>query len=106
MVMKNLNCIEERIADAIISECELGNADNEWFYTEIETGDLFIEVSGHYWTEGYCEDDYYDGTGAWVATDATVSIDYIKAYNEDGDRIELDIDEFLIVEAVEKELIF
>jgi len=41
-----------------------------------------------------------------VATDAAVSIDEIEAYNEDGDKIELDIDESLIELYVEKELTF
>lgn len=101
------NEIEARVIEAIINECELGCADNEPYCTgEIEVNGLFVTISGHYWADGYCENDYYNGTGAWVATDAAVSIDEIEAYNEDGDKIELDIDENLIELYVEKELTF
>jgi len=105
--MKKLSDIEERIADAIISECELGCADNEPYCTgEIEVNGLLVTISGHYWADGYCEDDYYNGTGAWVATDASVTIDEIEACNEDGDEVSLDIDESLIELYVVKELTF
>jgi len=101
--MKRLSDIEERIADAITSECELGCADNEPYCTdEIEVNGLLVTISGHYWADGYCENDYYNGTGAWVA------IDEIEAYEdtEDGNEVSLDIDENLIELYVEKELTF
>lgn len=33
-----------------------------------------IEISGSYETDGYCEDDYFNGTGNWVTTFANVTI--------------------------------
>lgn len=99
--MRKPNEIEARVIEAIVSECELGCADNEPYCTgEIEVNGLLITVRGHYWADGYCENDYFNGT------DAAVSIDEIEAYNEDGDKIELDIDESLIELYVEKELTF
>jgi len=105
--MRKPNEIEARVIEAIISECELGCVDNEPYCTDdIEIGGTLVTVRGHYWADGYCENDYYNGTGAWVATDTSVTIDEIEAYNEDGDKIELDIDESLIELYVEKELTF
>lgn len=108
--MRKPNDIEARVIEAIINECELGTADNEPFCTgEIEVGGLLVTVRGHYWTDGYCEDDYYNGTGAWVGTDASVSIDEIEAYDindEDCNEVALDIDENLVCSAVEEELKF
>lgn len=102
--MKKLNDIENKIAEAISKELDFGNADNEPFYTEVEVGDFLIEVRGHYWTESYCEDDYYNGTGGWITTDASVLIDELNAYNENGDEVELNINESLVCEELENEL--
>lgn len=67
--MRKPNDIEARVIEAITSECELGMADNEPYCTgEIEVNGLLITVRGHYWADGYCENDYFNGTGAWVAT--------------------------------------
>lgn len=102
--MKKLNDIESKLVEHIGKELEVGNADNEPFYTEFEIDDLFIEVSGRYWTESYCEDDYFNGTGAWITTDATVYIEKLNVYNEDGDKIEIAIDERLVQNELEREL--
>lgn len=52
-----------------------------------------IEVSGSYETAGYCEDDYFSGTGNWVTTFAEVTINGIEATatDENDDEIENDI---------------
>lgn len=105
--MRKPNDIEARVIEAIISECDYSTADNEPFCTgEIEVNNLLVTVRGRYWTDGYCEDDYYNGTGAWVATDASVAIDEVEAYDMDGEEAALDIDESLVCCEVEKELTF
>jgi len=52
-----------------------------------------IEVSGKYESYGYCEDDYFNGTGAWVTTYANVTIDSIEvnAHDENDYEVETDI---------------
>lgn len=65
-------------------------------YIEIEGEDgslTTIEVNGRYETDGYCEDDYFNGTGNWVTTYADVTIDGIEATatDENDDEIENDI---------------
>lgn len=36
--------------------------------------------------EGYFEDDYFNGTGAWICTDKTINVESAISYNEDGDE--------------------
>lgn len=52
-----------------------------------------IEIIGHYEIEGYFDNDYFSGTGAWVTTYAQLSIDDIVATATDnnGEEIENDI---------------
>lgn len=51
-----------------------------------------IEVSGSYETDGYCEDDYFNGTGNWVTTYADVTIDSIEACAVDSDEEDIEND--------------
>ena len=68
----------------------------------------FAQVSGHYEIQGYCEDDYFNGTGAWVTTYANVVLEDcdVFTYDEDGEEIENNIEPDLAVieRYVEKEL--
>jgi len=52
-----------------------------------------IELSGEYETDGYCENDYFNGTGNWVTTYADVNISDIEAYafDENDEEIENEI---------------
>lgn len=86
-----MNAIDEMIANKIIENID-GNDDNFSVSIEVDENTL-IEVSGRYELDGYEENDYYNGTGAWVTTYAWVAIDNceVSAYNEDGDEIETDI---------------
>lgn len=86
-----MTAIDEMIANKIIESIDSNEGD---FSLEIEVDDnIFVEVSGCYEIEGYEENDYYNGTGAWVTTYAWVAIDKceVSAYNEDGDEIETDV---------------
>lgn len=102
----NTTIINEAIADAIIrsiSDYE-GN-----FSLDVDIdANTFAQVSGHYEIQGYCEDDYFDGTGAWVTTYANVVLEDcdVFTYDEDGEEIENNIEPDLAVieRYVEKEL--
>lgn len=86
-----MNAIDEMIANKIIESIDSNEGD---FSLDIEVDDnIFVEVSGCYEIEDYQENDYFNGTGAWVTTYAWVAIDKceVSAYNEDGDEIETDI---------------
>lgn len=78
---------EKRIANAII---ESNDGDGDFEIEDIEVMDgLFAAVSGSIETTSYQEDDYYNGTGAWVTTSAHVSISDFDTYtyNDDGEEI-------------------
>lgn len=96
--------IKASLVDAIRDELGGGTADNEPFHVNVEVADLMIEVSGHFWADGYCEDDYFNGTGGWVTTGATVAIDSLVAYDQEGDDVELNLDESLIEREIEDEI--
>lgn len=81
-----MNAIDEMIANKIIESIE----SNEGTFTiEIEENNTMIVVDGNFEIDGYCEDDYFSGTGAWVTTYVSVCIDSIEAYDEDGNEIEV-----------------
>lgn len=52
---------------------------------------LFIEYT--YEVDGYVEDDYYNGTGAFVQTGAELCVLGADSYTEDGDETGNDFDE-------------
>lgn len=60
------------------------------FSVEVEIdANTVVEVSGWYELNGYCEDDYFNGTGAWVTTYVRVSVETceVYTYNEDGEQV-------------------
>ena len=80
-----MNEFDYTIAKAILNDYCDGSFD-----IEVELGNnTFANVCGIIETESYQEDDYYNGTGAWVTTYVSVCISDLKlcAYNEDGDEI-------------------
>ena len=80
--------LERKIADAIF-EAIANSDDNEGrFDAELEDNDSVITVAGEFEINGYCENDY-NGTGAWVTTSASVIIDDVRAYDDDGESVEL-----------------
>ena len=79
------------MAEVIAELC----CDNEGrIHYEEENGDvMYIEVCGSYSLEEYQENDYFNGTGAWVCTDADVKIDSIIYCDEEGNELDLPFDE-------------
>ena len=81
-----MKAINETIANAIVENIE-GNEGT--FSVEVEVNNALVVVDGSFEIDGYSEDDYFNGTGAWVTTSAYVNIDSVEAYDEDGNEVEV-----------------
>ena len=91
------------IVNIIANEC-----DSSYGTISIEENDdngNTLIVSGRYEIERYQEDDYFNGTGAWITTDAEIEISELDYYDEDGEPIELDINVYELERKVRNELI-
>ena len=81
---KIMQTINELIANEIAASVEGYEGK---FSVEVEIdANTVVEVSGWYELNGYCEDDYFNGTGAWVTTYVRVSVE-AYTYNEDGEQV-------------------
>lgn len=63
------------------------------------TGTVYFEKDGETLTfdyclqvDGYTEDDYFSGTGAFIETDKALSVDNVESYTEDGEPTANDFD--------------
>lgn len=65
----------------IASQIEVGNGSIEY---EKENEILCFDYS--YDVEGYVEDNYFNGTGAFIETSSSLYIENVKSFNEDGDE--------------------
>ena len=65
----------------IASQIEEGKGSVEF---EKDNEILFFDYS--YEIEGYVEDDYFNGTGAFVETSSLLYIENVESVNEDGDE--------------------
>lgn len=65
----------------IASQIEVGKGSIE-FEKDNET--LFLDYS--YDVDGYVEDDYFNGTGAFVETSSSLNIENVESFNKDGDE--------------------
>lgn len=93
---------ERIIADSIL------NDDYNNIYQEIQIGSVIVEVKGRILVDGYGEDDYFNGTGAFVATDAEIDLTFSQsAYDEDVNDTEevLQINENTIIEYIRREIL-
>lgn len=82
-----MNSINETIAHAIVAEIESGNG---MYSIEVEIdANTVVEVSGSYEIDGYTENDYFNGTGAFVTTYVSVIVEALDVftYNEDGEQV-------------------
>ena len=82
-----MSTINETIANAIVGNIE---SNNGTFSIEVEiNANTVVEVSGSYEIDGYTEDDYDNGTGAWVVTYVSVIVEALDVftYNEDGEQV-------------------
>lgn len=62
------------------------------FCIEVDIGDYIATISG--WVElgGYTDDDYFNGTGAWIETYRDASVHNISLTDEDGKEYAADRD--------------
>lgn len=81
-----MKAINETIANAIVESIEGANGT---FSVEVEVNNTLVIVDGSFEIDGYSEDDYFNGTGAWVTTYVSVYIDSVEAYDEDGNEVEV-----------------
>ena len=96
-----MKAINETIANAIVESIE-GNEGT--FSVEVEANNTLVVVDGSFEIDGYSEDDYFNGTGAWVTTYVSVCIDNIETYDEDGNEVEVTCDLTEIERYAENEL--
>ena len=80
-----MKAINETIANAVYNAID---SNNGTFSVEVEVNNTLVVVDGSFEIDGYCEDDYFNGTGAWVTTYVSVCIDSVEAYDEDGNEVE------------------
>lgn len=93
-----MKAINETIANAVYNAID---SNNGTFSVEVEVNNTLVVVDGSFEIDGYCEDDYFNGTGAWVTTYVSVYIDGIEAYDEDGNEVDVDCDLTEIERSVE-----
>ena len=83
----------------IIADMTLNNIDYQNIANMIEVGSGTIEYTkGHeilfidyiYTEDGYDEDDYLYGTGAYVVTTRFLSVGAVDCFNEDGEATKAD----------------
>mgnify|MGYP004527053177 CR=1 FL=1 len=65
----------------IASQIEVGNGSIEY---EKENEILCFDYS--YDVDGYVENDYFNGTGAFVETSSSLCIEGVESFNEDGEQ--------------------
>lgn len=61
-------------------------------YVEYSKGNETIAIECKLETDGYCEDDYFNGTGAFIETSKELCIDSVESWNNDGCVTENDFD--------------
>lgn len=66
---------------AIASQIEEGKGS-----VEFEKDNEILCFDYSYEIEGYVEDDYFNGTGAFIETSSLLYIENVESVNEDGDE--------------------
>lgn len=58
------------------------------FSADFDFDDIYVEAEGYVHSEGYREDDYFNGTGAWVETKREQIVN-LYACDENGEEIKI-----------------
>ena len=83
--------------EKVINALAAVHDENGRFDIDIELDDaLTLNAKGWLELDGYLEDDYYNGTGAYIATHRSASVT-LTAYNEEGEQIGLDSESYNII---------
>lgn len=67
---------------------------------EYEKDGEILYVDYNYEIDGYVENDYFNGTGAFVETSFDFYINEVECYNEDGEAAESNFDEYTLCKLV------
>lgn len=86
--MKKIELTGEQRAMIMAALAEVHDEDGR-FDIDIELDTITINAQGCIEIDGYAEDDYMNGTGAWIETNRAASVD-LTAYDDDGNEFELD----------------
>lgn len=62
-------------------------------YIEYSKGDETIAIECKLETEGYEENDYFNGTGDFIVTDRNLYIENVESWNEEGNDTNNDFNE-------------
>ena len=81
--MKKLTLSEAQIRE-ILSQLAGVHDEDGSFDIDIELDGITINAKGSIELDGYKEDDYFNGTGAWVETYRSASVE-LTAFDEDGE---------------------
>ena len=60
------------------------------FCIEVDLGDYIATISGLVELGGYTDDDYFNGTGAWIETYRDADVHIITLTDEDGNEYTAD----------------
>ena len=72
------------------------------YSVDVEVNNTLVVVDGSFEIDGYCEDDYFNGTGAWVTTYVSVYIDGFFFKQKTAYEIDVDCDLTEIERSVER----
>lgn len=87
----------------------LTDKDYEALAYQVEEGEDFatlekdgeeLEIRYECEEDSYQEDDYLNGTGAWVTTAVNLRVLNVSCTNEDGDEVDNDFDEWKLYQEV------
>ena len=99
--------VEDEIVENLLEYVGCNNID-----TEIEVGNMIVNIRGSIRTYGYMEDDfhcgYMNGTGYNVTTSADIQLTFdVTTYDDDGNEVDndIEIDEDAIRECLYNEII-
>lgn len=83
--------------EKVINALAAVHDENGRFDIDIELDDaLTLNAKGWLELDGYLEDDYYNGTGAYIETHRSASVT-LTAYDEEGEQIGLDSESYNII---------
>lgn len=88
---------------------ELNSKDYRAIAEKISEGSNYVEYFKGYETiaieckleyDGYTEDDYYNGTGAFIETQKRFYVESVESWDEEGDETENDFSEDELIKMV------
>lgn len=88
--MRTIELTEEKV-DTIKRALKTAHDESGNFNIDIDLGEYIATATGWVEIDGYTEDDYFNGTGAWIETYREASVE-ITIKDEDGNEYSADIE--------------